>query len=324
MPIPIEEYIRALPKAEVHLHLEGSVTMATLARLAAAHGTPDPPADLYDYKDFKGFLQAFKQVCQHLTGPQEFHLITLRMIEQLNRDGVVYAEVYIAAGVMLWLGQSFEMMFEGIEAGAKEGGAKYGVQVRWVLDATRQFGAEAAMKVFQVAARFQDRGVIGIGIGGDENNGPPELFREAYDFARSEGLRLTAHAGEVAGPESMWGALRALKAERLGHGVTAERDPDLLRHLVETQVPVDLCPTSNVRTGAIRALADHPLRRYFDQGMLVSLATDDPTMFQTDLTREYLLAHEQFGFTREELARLAANSFHASFLSPAEKSRYTT
>jgi adenosine deaminase/aminodeoxyfutalosine deaminase len=320
----IEDYIRSLPKAEVHLHLEGAIELSTLARLAAAHGMSDPPANLYGYTDFTGFLQAFKQVCQHLTGPQDYHLITLRLIERLKRDGAVYAEVYIAAGVMLWLGQSFDMMFEGIEAGAKQGGAQHGVTLRWILDATRQFGAEAAMRVAQVAARFQDRGVIGIGIGGDENNGAPSVFREVYDYARAQGLRLTAHAGEVTGPESMWGALRELKAERLGHGVTAERDPELVRHLAQIQVPVDICLSSNVRTGAIAQLSDHPLRRYFDAGLLVSLSTDDPAMFETDLTREYLLAHQQFGFTREELARLAANSFRASFLSPAEKSRYTS
>jgi len=318
----LESYIRTIPKAEVHLHLEGAIELPTLARLATAHGLPAPAPDLYAYTDFPGFLEAFKRVCEHLVTPQDYHLATLRMIERLKRDGVVYAEVYIAAGVMLWRGQNFEELFEGIEAGAQEGFARHNVQVRWILDATRQFGPEPAMTMTKLAARFHTRGVIGIGIGGDEKKAAPEQFKEVYAYARRHGLRLTAHAGEVAGPESMWGAIRELQAERLGHGVTAERDPALVKHLAASQTPVDICLSSNVRTGAVGDLARHPLRRYFDAGLLVSLSTDDPAMFETDLTREYLLAHERFGFTREELARLAANSFRASFLSQVEKSRY--
>ncbi len=320
--ISLEDYIRRLPKAEVHLHLEGAIEPATLAELAARHGMPPPPADLYRYTDFSGFLKAFKLVCDHLKTPQDYHLVTLRMMERLERDGVVYAEVYIAAGVMLWKGESFEEMFEGIEAGAQEGRRHCGVEVRWVLDATRQFGPEAARRMAALAARFRDRGVIGIGIGGDEAKGPPEMFTEVYAYARSQGLRLTAHAGETVGPESVWGALRELGAERIGHGTTAVRDPVLVAHLAAKRVPVDACLTSNVRTGVLRDVREYPLRRYFDAGVLVSLSTDDPAMFETDLTPEYLLAHDRFGFSRAELARLAANSFEASFLSPEEKARY--
>ena len=320
----LEAYIRALPKAEVHLHLEGAVERETLSRLAKRHGLPAPPRDLYRYADFTGFLKAFKLVCDHLKTPPDYHLVTLRMLERLRRDGVVYAEVYISAGVMLWKGENFEEMFEGIDAGAQEGLERYGVRVGWVLDATRQFGADAARQVAELAARFRDRGVLGIGIGGDEAQAPPELFREVYAYARAQGLRLTAHAGEAAGPESVWGALRELGAERIGHGLTAARDPALVAHLVATRVPVDICLTSNLRTGVLGSLEDHPLRRYFDAGVLVSLSTDDPAMFRTDLTREYLLAHQRFGFHRAELAQLAANSFRASFLSEEEKTRYTS
>ena len=207
--------------------------------------------------------------------------------------------------------------------GAQEGLARYGVRVRWVLDATRQFGLEAAQRVAETAAEFRDHGVIGIGIGGDERQAPPGIFDQVYAYARRQGLRLTAHAGEVAGPESVRGALDILGAERIGHGVTAVRDRELVASLAKSQVPVDICLTSNLRTGAIAGLEEHPLRRYFDAGMLVSLSTDDPAMFETDLTREYLLAHEHFGFTKAELAQLAAQSFRASFLSAEEKSRYT-
>ncbi len=188
----------------------------------------------------------------------------------------------------------------------------------------RHFGPEAVLRVAELAALYRGRGVIGFGIGGDEARAQPELFRDVYDYARAQGLRLTAHAGEAAGPESVWGALRSLGAERIGHGTTAVRDPALVAHLAKTRVPVDICLTSNLRTGVLAKLEEHPLRRYFDAGLLVSLSTDDPAMFETDLTREYLLAHERFGFSREELGRLAANSFQASFLSEEEKAGYIT
>lgn len=320
----IEDYIRALPKAELHLHLEGTVEPATLCELAGGHGLPQPADDLYRYPDFLGFLQAFKTVCEHLKTPRNYELITLRMIERLRRDGVVYAEVFVAPGIMLRKGESFPELFEGIRAGATEGRSRHGVEVRWILDATRNFGPESVRRVAELAVEHKSDGVIGLGIGGDEKSWPPELFAESYAYARDHGLRLTAHAGETAGPESMWSALRTLNAERLGHGVAADGDPDLVRHLAEHRIPVDLCPTSNVKTGAVARIADHPLRRFFDAGMLVSLATDDPAMFGCDLTGEYLLAHRQFHFTAEELAQLARNSFEASFLSAEEKSRYTT
>jgi aminodeoxyfutalosine deaminase len=319
----LPSYIRSLPKAELHLHLEGSIEMPTLARLAEVHGLPAPRPELYDYAGFGGFLMAFKTVCEYLKTPQDYHLVTLRMLESLHAHGVIYAEIFVSAGVMLWKGESFEELFEGIEAGAKEGFARYGVRVQWVLDAVRQFGPQAAQRVAELAARFQHRGVIGFGIGGDEQKAPPEQFRDVFAYARSKGLRRAVHAGEVAGPESITGALDALAAERIGHGVSAIQDPALVRRLADSQIPVDICLSSNLRTGAVASLKEHPFRNYFDAGVLVSLSTDDPAMFQTNLSREYLLAQEKFGFTEGELARLAANSFRASFLSEEEKSRYT-
>ncbi len=319
----MREFIIQLPKAELHLHLEGAIELPTLARLAETHGMPPPSPALYGYADFSGFLKSFKQVCDHLKTPEDYHFITLKLIERLRSEGVVYAEIFLAIGVMLWKGDKFEELFEGIDAGAKDGLARHGVRVRWILDATRQFGPEAAQRVAELAVRYRDRDVIGFGIGGDEKQAAPELFRDVFAYTRRHGLRASVHAGEVVGPESISGALDALAAERIGHGVSAIRDPALVRRLAESQVPVDICLSSNVRTGAIGKMEEHPLRRYFDAGVLVSLATDDPAMFETDLVTEYLLAHEKFGFTRDELARLAANSFQASFLSDEEKSRYT-
>lgn len=315
----LEQFILSLPKAEVHLHLEGAVNLETLGELATRHGLPSPPAGLYRYQDFLGFLKAFKSVCDHLCCPEDYELITYRLVQRLQAAGVRHAEIYVAAGVLLWQDKPLEELFEGIDAGYRRAQRECGVTACWIFDATRQFGADAAMEVVRRAARLRDRGVVAIGIGGDENRGAPELFREVYAYARTEGLRLTAHAGETAGPESIWGALRALGAERIGHALTAIRDPHLVEYLAEKQIPVDICLSSNLRTGALKTLEEHPLRRYFDAGLLVSLSTDDPAMFETDLVREYALAHDALGFTRDELRRLAENSFRAAFARTATR-----
>ena len=181
----------------------------------------------------------------------------------------------------------------------------------------RHFGPVEAQHVAELAVRYKERNVVGFGIGGDERRAAPELFRDVYAYAADHGLRLTAHAGETAGPESIWGALN-LRAERIGHGLTAWQDSELVEELATRQIPVEICLTSNLRTGCCRKLAEHPVRNYFDQGVMITLNTDDPAMFRTSLAQEYQLARESFSFTDEHLRELARNSFEASFL-PAEK-----
>jgi len=313
-------FILSLPKAELHLHLEGSIaptTLLTLREKHGKHGTLAEVEQLYRYRDFTGFLMAFKAVTEDLQTPEDYELVTYRLMEKLKAESVLHAEVYISVGVCLWRKQDFDAIFEGIERGRQRGERDFGVSLLWIFDAVRQFGAEAARNVFELAVRYCDRHVSGIGIGGDEQKAPPELFRDAYSYAADNGLRLTAHAGETAGPESVWGALN-LRAERIGHGLTAAQDAELVEELATRQIPVEICMTSNLRTGCCPELADHPVRRYFDQGLMITLNTDDPAMFRTSLTREYQLAQESFGFTDEHLRELARNSFEASFL-PAEK-----
>lgn len=313
----LEQYIVSLPKAEVHLHLEGAVDLETLGELAARHGMRPPDPGLYRYDDFGGFLKAFKTVCDHLLTPDDYELITYRMMRALSAAGVKYADVFIAAGVLLWQKKPLEEMFGGIEAGYRRGRDEFDVEVKWIFDATRQFGPAAAMEMARRAAALQDRGVVAIGIGGDEQKAVPELFREVYDFARVRGLQLTAHAGETAGPDSILGAIFSLGVRRIGHGISAIEDPKLVGYLAQKQIGVDVCLSSNLRTGIIDGLDHHPLRAFFDAGMLVTLSTDDPAMFETDLVREYVLAHDVLGFTREELGRLAGNSLRVSFAAAA-------
>jgi aminodeoxyfutalosine deaminase len=313
-------FIASLPKAELHLHLEGSIDPPTLLELKKRHGkkgTLSEIEQLYRYKDFTGFLMAFKAVTEELETPEDYELITYRLMEKLKADNVLHAEVYVSVGVCLWRKQDFSAIFKGLERGRERGEHDFGVSLLWIFDAVRQFGADKAQHVAELAVLLRSPSVIGFGIGGDERQAAPELFRDVYTYAANNGLRLTAHAGETAGPGSVWGALN-LPAERIGHGLTAWQDPELVEELSTRQIPVEICITSNLRTGVCPTIAEHPVRNYFDQGVMVTLNTDDPAMFATSLSREYQLAQDTFAFTDEHLRELARNSFEASFL-PAEK-----
>ena len=319
-----QTFIRRLPKAELHLHLEGTVTPETLVDLSARHDAAPMSLDqaraLFHYTDFSGFMMAFKAISEHLQTAEDYELITWRMLERLARQGVVHAEVYVSVGVVYyWRRCEFEPLFAGMERARLRAESEFGITVYWIFDAVRHFGPEAAARVFRKAAelRPQHPSIIGIGIGGDERRTGAEPFRELYAEARDAGLHLTVHAGETVGPEGIWGALN-IGAERLGHALSAIEDPELMELLAHRQIPLEICISSNLRTGCCAVLPDHPVRRYFDFGLMVTLNSDDPALFASDLEDEYRLAHEHFGFTREHLRKLAANSIEASFL-PGER-----
>jgi aminodeoxyfutalosine deaminase len=330
----LAEFVVSLPKAELHLHLEGSVDPVTFSELSQKHNTPlpaqenryghnedsgkvftpDEVRELYRYKDFYGFLMAFKAVTERLRTPEDYELITYRLMEKLKAQNVVHAEVYVSVGIIFWRGQQFEAIFEGLERGRERAARDFGVSLYWIFDATRHFGVEAAAQVFEKAAQLRDRHVIGIGIGGDEQRGPANWFTDLYARAADRGLRLTAHAGESVGPESIWSAVRDLKAERIGHGLNAIQDSELMDYLAEHQIPIEVCPSSNVRTGCCLSFAEHPLRKYVDHGMRVVLSSDDPDMFGTNLTREYEISATEFGLSRDQLKEIARASLESAFV----------
>jgi aminodeoxyfutalosine deaminase len=319
------DFLRRLPKAELHLHLEGTVTPETLVELSERHPagrlTLEQARALYHYVDFTGFLMAFKAITERLVTPDDYELIAYRMAQSLAAQGVVHAEVYVSVGVVYyWRRIEFEPLFAGMERARLGAEREFGISILWIFDAVRHFGVEEAARVFRKAAemRMEYPSIIGIGIGGDERRTGAEPFRDLYAEARDAGLRLTAHAGETVGPESIWGALN-IGAERIGHGLSAQFDAELMDVLVERQVPIELCVTSNVRTGSCASLAEHPVRRYFEAGLMISLNSDDPTLFGSDLLGEYVIAEREFQFTQERLRELAANSIEASFLPPERK-----
>ena len=336
---PPSDFIRSLPKTELHLHLEGTVDPPTLSELSRRHPTPlttennrytniadsgrvfteDEARNLYNYTSFTGFLLAFKAVTERLRTAADYELVTYRMMQKLRDQNVRHAEVYVSVGVVHWRGGDFPPLFEGLERGRERGERDFGVSVLWIFDAVRHFGVDEARRVVEEAIRLKDRNVVGIGLGGDERRAAPDQFRDVYQLARENGLRLTVHAGETVGPESIWGALRELNADRIGHGLRAIDDPELVRYLADHQIPVEICISSNVLTGCCTSLEQHPVRKPFDAGVLVTLNTDDPEMFHTTLSREYQIAQQVFGFSDDELRQVADNSFRASFLPQQRK-----
>jgi aminodeoxyfutalosine deaminase len=301
------DFFREVPKAELHLHLEGSVEPRTMRELAPDLSAAEVEA-MYHFTDFAGFLQAFKGVVERLRTPADYALVARRMVENLARQKVRYAEVIFSAGVVLWKKQEVAPIFRAI----REAVAGVGVEVRWIVDAIRHFGPEHVMQVAEAAAALAGEGVVAFGIGGDEARGPAEWFGEIFRFARDKGLHLTAHAGEAAGPDSVWKALE-IGAERLGHGIRSIEDPVLVRHLADRAIPLEICITSNVMTGVVGALREHPVRRLYDAGVAITLNTDDPGIFRTTLCAEYEVAAREFGFGEEELNAIAENAFRYAF-----------
>jgi adenosine deaminase/aminodeoxyfutalosine deaminase len=282
---------------------------------------------LYRFTDFTGFIESFKAVTKRLRNPEDYELAAWRMMQQLAAQGIVHAEVYISVGVVyLWRNfdpTCFEPIFAGLERARERAAAEFGLSLYWIFDAVRHFSVEEADRVFRKAAEMRSLhpSIVGIGLGGDERITRSKPFAGLYARAREAGLRLTNHSGETTGPEAIWEAL-SIGSERIGHALSAVEDSNLLEELKVRSTPMELNPTSNVRTGVCPTFALHPLRRYFDEGLLVTINSDDPAFFGSDLANEYLLAHTEQGFTRDELRRLAANSIRASFLPDLEKASW--
>ena len=329
---PIRQFtiVDALPKAEIHVHLEGSIRPKTAVELAARHGVEiglEEVVARYHYSDFAGFIEAFKWVTSFLRKPEDYGLIMQRLAEELIRQHVVYAEITLSAGVMLLRKQNVEANFEAICQTAHRADLRP-LRIAWIFDAARQFGAEAAREVARWAAKLQKGGVVAFGMGGDELAIPTADFRPAFDYARSEGLRIVCHAGEIGGPKSVREAVEILGAERIGHGIALMRDPGLMESFVERGIVLENCLTSNLSTGALAkqtgktnaALVDHPLPKFVEHGLRVTLSTDDPAMFHTDLLGEYSKA-ASIGVSGQQLLALAERSFDAAFLPPVDAKR---
>jgi aminodeoxyfutalosine deaminase len=317
--------------AELHLHLEGSVAPATVCALTRRHGVVFTEAEVrekYAYKDFVGFLEAFKWVTSFLREPRDYALILTDLAEYLLTQRVVYAEITLSVGVMILRKQKPEANFEAMLEVADEF-TKRGLQLKFVFDAVRQFGANAAIEVVNAAGRAQDKAksIVAFGIGGDELAVDTKEFRPVYQQAADLGLHRLIHAGEVGGPEKIREAIELLGVERIGHGIAAIHDRGLMDLLNERRIPLEVCPAGNICTGALAKqlrrkdarIEEHPLPKLLRHGIPVVLSTDDPAMFHTTLRDEYENVR-RMGLTESEIAALRQASFDYAFAFDAESS----
>ncbi|MFZ0211549.1 MAG: adenosine deaminase [Candidatus Acidiferrales bacterium] len=324
------EKLRHLPKAELHLHLEGCIPPALLLRLAERHGEKLDYAEVaerYNTTTFPAFLDLFKWATSYLRAPSDYAQLVKIPARDLSAQNCLYAEITLSVGVMLLRKQDVDANLAAILRALDEAQKSRRTQIRWIFDAVRQFGPDKAMEVARLAAQMKSQGVVAFGLGGDEESLPAADFRGVYDYAAGEGLHCVAHAGEMGGPQSVRDAINILHAERIGHGIVAIRDEALMDVLIERQIPLEICPESNLCTGALAKLLgsgtarveDHPLRNFVARGVPVTLATDDPAMFHTTLDGAYALAATRMGLTTAQLVSVAEAGFRHAFLPPAEK-----
>jgi len=325
-----DDFIAKLPKVELHLHLEGSLSPATLRELARGRGGMESQVEQwirereqreYRYATFADFIEAFKFVALLLETPKDYALATVRLMEWLAEQNVKYAEITLAAGVVLWKRQQLDPIYEAVRAASLEAGARLGMQVNWIFDAVRQFGADQAHEVVRWASRYRPEGVVAFGLGGDEERGPAGLFADVYREARDCGLHTLAHAGETVGPESVREAIELLKVERIGHGLTAAKDPEVMALLRDRGIPLEGCPGSNASIGLVPEFRDYPLPAFLEAGVTMTLNSDDPALFGTSIGQEFTNAAEAFSLSPEQLAGLCENAVRAAFLPEDEKRR---
>ena len=315
-----ESFVRSLPKAELHLHLEGSVGPERLLALTRKYGTEyaslsaaELTEKLYRYGSLHEFLGAFKVVCQHLRGKEDYGDILEDLAESLLRQGVFYAEIIYSPSIpWIWGRDGREILRNLLKTGARF--EEKGLVIRWILDCVRQFGVEAAWRTARLAAEHRSGGVVALGMGGDELSLPLTEYREVFLWAKAHEIYVHVHAGEIGEPDQVWSALRDLGANRIGHGVQAARDPRLIEYLREHAVGLDVCLTSNLRTRAWVPLSQHPFPLLYRRGVPVTLNTDDPGLFRTSLIQEYLKASRIFGLTARDLQRIALQAIRCSFL----------
>jgi adenosine deaminase len=321
------EFTRRMPKVDLHTHLEGSIRPSTLLELARRNGVTLPAADeaglqeFYRFRDFPHFVRVYVAVTSCLRTVDDYRLIAYEFGCDCARQNIRYAEVTFSIEMNTRLaGLPWQDILDGLNAGREQARAEWGVDWRWVFDIVRDL-PETQLTVLEIALAARERGVAALGLGGSESGFPPALFVEAFERARQAGLPRVPHAGEIEGPASVQGAIDLLHADRIGHGVRSIEDPALVEILRQRQIPLEICPTSNIRLGVYADYAAHPLRRLWEAGVLVTVNSDDPPMFGADLNHEYAVLVDHFGFTADELEQTSLNGLHASLLPASEKTR---
>ncbi|GAA0512314.1 aminodeoxyfutalosine deaminase [Paractinoplanes deccanensis] len=322
----LTSFIAGLPKAELHVHHVGSASPRIVAELAARHegSTPVPadPAALADYfafRDFAHFIEVYLSVVDLIRDDEDVRTLTYEVARELARQQVRYAELTITPYSSVRRGIAAPAFCAAIEDARRSAATDFGIELRWCFDIPGEAGLASAEETLRIALEEQPDGLISFGLGGPEIGVPRPQFKPFFDKARAAGLHSVPHAGETTGPETIWDALRELGAERIGHGISAAQDPALMAHLAEHRIPLEISPTSNLRTRAVPSLDEHPLPRLVEAGVLVSINSDDPPMFGTTLEEEYAVAAKLLGLDAKGVAGLAHAAVEQSFLAPERK-----
>lgn len=323
----IEAFIDALPKVEIHVHLVGSASVRTVLELARRH--PDSPVPttetevtaFYKFRDFRHFAEVYDAVDKLVTDPADVAALVTGLARDLAGQNVRYAELTVTPYSFTRRGMPARAVTEALDVAERQSRDEHGVKFGYVFDIASELGGEAAEATLLHALTEPPRALAGFGIGGVEydRHRHKDAFRDAFRAAKAAGLHSVPHAGEMTGPESIWEAINGMGAERIGHGLNCLRDPRLVAYLRDTQLPLEVCPSSNVCTGQVPDLAEHPLPRLLAEGLFVTLNSDDPGMFGTSLGEEYRRAARVLGLDRGQLATLALNGIRASFLPDADK-----
>ncbi|WP_318646762.1 adenosine deaminase [Nocardioides donggukensis] len=315
----LSSFIAGLPKAELHVHHVGSASPRIVAELAERHpgvvpSDPEALREFFEFRDFAHFIEVYLAVVDLVRTPEDVNLLTYEVAREMaTGQQVRYAELTCTPFTSVAAGVPIEAYTEAIEQARRDAERDFGLVLRWIYDIPGESGLPAADATLDYALHHAGDGLVGFGLGGPEIGVPRPQFQPHFDAARAAGLRSVPHAGETTGPETVWHALRLLGAERIGHGTTAVQDPELLAHLAAEQVPLEVCPSSNVATRAVATLADHPLRAFRDAGVLVTINSDDPPMFGTTLNREYEIAADLLDLDASGVVDLARAAVTASF-----------
>ncbi len=317
-----DDWHDAIPKVELHLHLEGAIPHEALWELVKKYGgqsdVPDVESlrDRFQFRDFSHFIQTWIWKNQFLREYEDFTFIAQAVASDLALQNILYAEVFFTPSRFIRQGLKTQRITEAVRVGLSRVPT---VDIALVADACRDDGPENALRIVSEINEVRNLGVIGITLGGSEQSYPPEPFAAAYEKARNYGLHTSAHAGEAAGPESVWGAIKTLRVERIGHGTRAVEDQSLIEYIARQRIPIEVCVISNLKTRVIDSAASHPVRRYFEMGIPISINTDDPKMFGNSLSEEYGLLESIHGFSRQDIRQVILQSIDASWLSQDRK-----